>query len=141
MQSQAPGWQSRLASASLAKYLQHARLQPGMVPSCRSNESSRWAEKAMARQSATQPPTWLGISHDEDAGSAPALDGLVSAVLRKGHKALLGWDHPGRVVHCEAIGLRLLLGLLALPNTFTQDRGTNCSRKSWEVVCLSWLPA
>ncbi len=64
-------------------------------------------------------PTWLGISHDQDACGAPALDGLVSAIRREGHKALLGWNNPGRVVHCEAVALRLLLGLLALPNTCT----------------------
>ena len=84
----------------------------------------------MARQRATQTPTWLGISHDKDAGGAPALDGLVSAVLWKGHKALLGWDNPRRVVHREAVGLRLLLGLLALP---TPCRGQG---KGLQQECL-----
>ena len=87
----------------------------------------------MVRQTASQTPTWLGISHDQDASGAPALDGLVSAVLGKGYKALLGWDNPGRVLHSEAVGLRLLLGLfglLALHNTFTV-KGESCSRISW----------
>ena len=125
MQSQAHGWQSRMVSASHAKWF-----------------SSGHQARASAKQDEMlprRPPGLVSLMIN-----MPAVRLLWMGWCRpsRGKDTKRSWAGTTRagLSTVKLLGSGFSLASLPSPTT-AQDRGKHCSRNSWEVVYLSQLPS